>query len=31
MPKHRPARYSEIGCRIPKEYFWAIGWKKAPA
>jgi arginine decarboxylase len=26
MPKQLPARYSEIGCRIPKEYFWAIGW-----
>jgi arginine decarboxylase len=26
MPKHLPARYSEIGCRIPKEYFWVIGW-----
>ena len=26
MPKHLPAHYSEIGCRIPKEYFWAIGW-----
>ena len=26
MSNHPPARYSEIGCRIPKEYFWAIGW-----
>jgi hypothetical protein len=26
MPKHLPALYSEIGCRIPKEYFWMIGW-----
>jgi len=26
MPKQLPARYSEIGCRIPKEYFWVIGW-----
>jgi arginine decarboxylase len=26
MPKLPPARYSEIGCRIPKEYFWVIGW-----
>src|ERR1035438_9286176 len=26
MPKHTPTRYSEIGCRIPKEYFWVIGW-----
>jgi arginine decarboxylase len=25
MPKHA-SRYSEIGCRIPKEYFWVIGW-----
>jgi arginine decarboxylase len=24
--KHPRARYSEIGCRIPKEYFWVIGW-----
>jgi hypothetical protein len=24
--KHPPARYSEIGCRIPREYFWVIGW-----
>ena len=26
MPKHLPALYYEIGCRIPKEYFWVIGW-----
>ncbi len=26
MPKNLPTRYSEIGCRIPKEYFWVIGW-----
>jgi arginine decarboxylase len=26
MPKRPPIRYSEIGCRIPKEYFWVIGW-----
>jgi arginine decarboxylase len=26
MPKNPPARYSEIGCRIPKDYFWVIGW-----
>jgi arginine decarboxylase len=26
MPKHLPTRYSEIGCRIPKKYFWVIGW-----
>jgi arginine decarboxylase len=26
MPKHSPIRYSEIGCRIPKQYFWVIGW-----
>jgi hypothetical protein len=26
MTKHLAARYSEIGCRIPKEYFWVIGW-----
>ena len=26
MPKHLPALYCEIGCRIPKEYFWVIGW-----
>ena len=25
MPKQPPALYSEIGCRIPKEYFWVIG------
>ena len=26
MPKRPPIRYSEIGCRIPKDYFWVIGW-----
>ncbi|MGB2664017.1 MAG: pyruvoyl-dependent arginine decarboxylase [Candidatus Acidiferrum sp.] len=26
MPKNLATRYSEIGCRIPKEYFWVIGW-----
>jgi arginine decarboxylase len=26
MSNHLRARYAEIGCRIPKEYFWAIGW-----
>src|ERR1017187_607343 len=26
MTKQIPARYFEIGCRIPKEYFWVIGW-----
>ena len=26
MPEHSPTRYLEIGCRIPKEYFWVIGW-----
>lgn len=26
MSKQVPSRYFEIGCRIPKEYFWVIGW-----
>jgi arginine decarboxylase len=26
MPKNPPTRYFEIGCRVPKEYFWVIGW-----
>jgi pyruvoyl-dependent arginine decarboxylase-like protein len=26
MAKGGALRYSEIGCRIPKEYFWVIGW-----
>ena len=26
MPNHLPARYFETGCRIPREYFWVIGW-----
>lgn len=21
-----PRRYTELGCRIPKDYFWTIGW-----
>jgi len=25
MPKLTPPRYTEIGCRIPHEYFWVIG------
>ncbi len=27
-PEHRHAavRYAEVGCRIPKDYFWTIGW-----
>jgi len=29
MPNHLPARYSEIGCRIPRAYFWAIGWRES--
>jgi arginine decarboxylase len=29
MSNHLPARYSEIGCRIPKEYFWVIGWEES--
>jgi arginine decarboxylase len=24
--KSQQTRYFEIGCRIPKEYFWVIGW-----
>jgi arginine decarboxylase len=24
--QHAPARYAELGCRIPKDYFWTIGW-----
>jgi arginine decarboxylase len=23
---HAPMHYMEIGCRIPKDYFWVIGW-----
>jgi arginine decarboxylase len=26
MKSHVAPRYSEIGCRIPKDYFWVIGW-----
>lgn len=26
MPKNLPDRYSQIGSRIPNEYFWVIGW-----
>jgi arginine decarboxylase len=26
MKTRPPARYTEIGCRIPKDYFWVIGW-----
>jgi arginine decarboxylase len=26
MANHPAARYCEIGCRIPKDYFWVIGW-----
>lgn len=26
MTKRIPSQYSEIGCRIPKDYFWVIGW-----
>ncbi|MGA7922242.1 MAG: hypothetical protein WCA38_21465 [Candidatus Acidiferrales bacterium] len=26
MSKREASRYSEIGCRIPKDYFWVIGW-----
>jgi arginine decarboxylase len=26
MSKQPPALYSKIGCRIPNEYFWVIGW-----
>jgi hypothetical protein len=31
MPKHPPAHYSEVGCRIPKKYFWVIGWGESDA
>jgi arginine decarboxylase len=24
--EHPSFRYAELGCRIPKDYFWAIGW-----
>lgn len=26
MTRPVPALYTEIGCRIPREYFWVIGW-----
>jgi arginine decarboxylase len=26
MTKPAPIRYTEVGCRIPREYFWVIGW-----
>jgi hypothetical protein len=26
MAKRLVSGYSEIGCRIPKDYFWVIGW-----
>lgn len=26
MSKREPSSYTEIGCRIPKDYFWVIGW-----
>jgi arginine decarboxylase len=26
MTNKSASHYMEIGCRIPKEYFWAIGW-----
>jgi arginine decarboxylase len=26
MPKKLASQYLEIGCRIPKDYFWVIGW-----
>jgi arginine decarboxylase len=26
MPKRATSRYTEIGCRIPRDYFWVIGW-----
>jgi arginine decarboxylase len=26
MTKHSPTYYTPIGCRIPKEYLWVIGW-----
>jgi arginine decarboxylase len=26
MANHPAARFCEIGCRIPKDYFWVIGW-----
>ena len=26
MAKRAVSSYSEVGCRIPKDYFWVIGW-----
>jgi len=26
MNKRRPAHHLEVGCRIPKDFFWALGW-----
>src|SRR5438309_9756364 len=26
MSKKPASHYLEIGCRIPKDYFWVIGW-----
>jgi arginine decarboxylase len=26
MAKQPTTRYAEIGCRIPRKYFWVIGW-----
>jgi arginine decarboxylase len=26
MAKYLTTRYAEIGCRIPREFFWIIGW-----
>jgi arginine decarboxylase len=26
MAERVTSRYAEIGCRIPKDYFWVIGW-----
>jgi hypothetical protein len=26
MAKRAASHYSEIGCCIPKDYFWVIGW-----
>jgi arginine decarboxylase len=26
MPKKLASHYLEIGCRIPRDYFWVIGW-----
>ncbi len=26
MAKRMASHYSEVGCRIPKDYFWVIGW-----